>query len=211
MTDTARIAEAFFNDRYNVDAAVASDLIAVAMSRGGGYAELFFEHREGSNITFEQQLVKTASRTTGQGLGVRVIQGEAIGYAYTEDLSRDAMRRAADTAARIASRGDAAPPVDVVHYESADYYAPSASTVGVAPADKVELIRRADDAARAYDSSIARVDVNFIDELKHVMIVTSDGRITGDVQPLVRFNVACLSSGTATGRPRAGAAAGGWA
>jgi TldD protein len=193
MTDTARIAEAFFNDRYGIDTAVASDLIAVAMSRGGGYAELFFEHREGSNITFEQQLVKNASRSTGQGLGVRVIQGDAIGYAYTEDLSRDAMRRAADTAARIASRGDQAPPVDVVHYESANHYAPSASTVDVAPADKVDLIRRADNAARAYDASIARVDVNFIDELKHVLIITSDGRITGDVQPLVRFNVACLS------------------
>ena len=193
MTDTGRLAEAFFSDRYAVDAAAASDLLGVAMSRGGEHAELFFEHREGSNITFEQQRVKNASRSTSQGLGVRVIQGDAIGYAYTEDLGRDAMRRAADTAARIASRGDKAPPVDVIHYESANYYQPEASTVSVAPADKVDLIRRADTAARSFDTNIARVDVNFIDELKHVMIITSDGRITGDVQPLVRFNVACLS------------------
>ena len=59
------------------------------------------------------------------------------------------MRRAADTAARIASRGDKGPPIDVMHYESADYYRPEASTVAVAAADKVELIRRADRAARA--------------------------------------------------------------
>jgi TldD protein len=103
------------------------------------------------------------------------------------------MRRAADTAARIASRGYSAPPIDAMHFESANYYAPEASTIGVAPADKVALIRRADDAARAFDASIARVDVNFIDELKHVMVVTSAGRIAGDVQPLVRFNVSCLS------------------
>ena len=42
----------------------------------------------------------------------------------------------------------------------------------------------------AFDPSIARVDINFVDEMKHVMIVTSDGRIAGDVQPMVRFNVA---------------------
>jgi TldD protein len=193
LPDTARIAESFFNSRYGVDQTTAADLLGVAMSRGGDDAELFFEHREGSNIAFEQQAVKSASRSTTQGVGVRVLQGDAIGYAYTEDLSRDAMRRAADTAARIASRGDRAEPVDVMHYESADYYRPEASTVGVAPGEKVELIRRADRAARAFDPSIARVDVNMIDELKRIMLVTSDGRLTGDVQPLVRFNVSCLS------------------
>ena len=193
MTDSGRLAEAFFRDRYAIDETVAADLVGIAMSRGGDHAELYFEHREGSNIAFEQQHVKTASRTTTQGVGVRVLQGDAIGYAYSEDLGRDSMRRAADTAARIASRGDKAEPVDVMHYESASYYTPEAGTISVPAAEKVDLIRRADDAARAFDSSIARVDVNFIDELKHVMIVTSDGRMAGDVQPLVRFNVSCLS------------------
>ena len=193
MTDTGRLSESFFSSRYAIDQGVAADLLAMAMSRGGEHAELFFEHRQGSNITFEQQAVKSASKSTTQGLGVRVLQGDAIGYAYTEDLSRDAMRRAADTAARIASRGDTAPPVDVMHFESADYYQPGASTVDVPAAEKVDLVRRADRAARAFDPSITRADVNFIDELKHVLIATSDGRIAGDVQPLVRFNVSCLS------------------
>jgi TldD protein len=193
LADAGRIAESFFSARYGVDDATAADLLATAIGRGGDHAELFFEHREGSNITFEQQAVKTASRSTTQGVGVRVIQGDAIGYAYTEDLSREAMRRAADTAARIASRGDRVAPVDVLHFESANYYEPAASTIDVAPAEKVDLIRRADTAGRAFDPSIARVDVNFVDELKHVMIVTSDGRVAGDVQPLVRFNVSVLS------------------
>lgn len=192
-TDTGRLAESFFHDNFSIDHATASDLLATAMSRGGDHAELFFEHREGSNIAFEQQAVKTASRSTTQGVGIRVIQGDAIGCAYSEDLSREAMQRAADTAARIASRGKTQDPVDVVHYESANYFAPTASTVDVPAAEKVALIRRADDAARAYDSSISRADINFIDELKRVMIVTSDGRIAGDIQPLVRFNVSCLS------------------
>ena len=62
---------------------------------------------------------------------MRVLLGEAVGYAYTEDLVARAMRRAAETAAKIAARGDKAPPVDIVHYDTAHYYAPSASTIDV--------------------------------------------------------------------------------
>jgi TldD protein len=191
MTETDSLN--FFRQRYAIDAAMAQSLLAAALSRGGDYAELYFEHRTSGNITFEQQAVKSANRSISQGLGVRVLLGEAVGYAYTEDLSRDAMTRAAETAAKIAARGGEAPPVDVVHYETAQYYSPAASTIEVPAGDKVRLMRRADEAARAFDPSIARVDLNFVDELKHVAIFTSDGRMTGDVQPLVRFNVSCLS------------------
>ena len=183
----------FMRGRYGIDAAMAQSLLDAALSRGGEYAELYFEHRTSGSIAFEQQAVKSANRSISQGLGVRVLLGEAVGYAYTEDLSRDAMTRAADTAAKIASRGNKAPPIDVVHYDTAHYYSPDASTLEVAAHDKVDLMRRADEAARSFDGSIARVDIGFVDELKYVAIFTSDGRMTGDVQPLVRFNVSCLS------------------
>ncbi|HLF79574.1 MAG TPA: metallopeptidase TldD-related protein [Dehalococcoidia bacterium] len=183
----------FMRERYGIDTSTAQALLSAALSRGGDYAELYFEHRTSGNILFEQQAVKSANRSISQGLGVRVLLGEAVGYAYTEDLSRDAMTRAAETAAKIAARGDKAPPVDIVSYETAHYYAPGANTLTVPADDKVQLMRRADAAAREFDSSIARVDMAFVDELKYVAIFTSDGRMTGDVQPLVRFNVSCLS------------------
>ena len=192
-TDSSRTALAFLRDRYGIDTAVAQSLLDAALSRGGEYAELYFEHRTSGNINFEQQAVKSANRSISQGLGVRVLLGEAVGYAYTEDLSRDAMLRAADTAAKIASQGGKAPPIDVIHFETANHYSQAASTLEVPAQDKVQLMRRADDAARAFDPSIARVDMVFADELKYVAIFTSDGRMTGDVQPLVRFNVSCLS------------------
>ena len=183
----------FMRERYGIDEATAQSLLDAALSRGGEYAELYFEHKNAGNIQFEQQAVKSANRGISQGLGVRVLVGEAVGYAYTEDLSRSAMLRAADTAAKIASRGDRIKPADTIHYETASHYSPSASTVDVAPADKVALLRRADAAARAYDPSIARVDIGIVDEVKTIAVFTSDGRFVSDVQPLVRFNVTCLS------------------
>ena len=184
---------AFMRDRFAIDEATAQSLLDLALSRGGEFAELYFEHKTAGSIVFEQQVVKNATRSISQGLGMRVLLGEAVGYAYTEDLSTDAMRRAAETAARIAARGDKTPPQDAVHYDTPQYYTPEGSTVDVPAQEKVDLIRRADEAARAFDPSIARADISFVDELKHVAIFTSDGRMTSDVQPLVRFNVSCLS------------------
>ena len=193
MTERNAPGVAFMRDRFAIDEATAQSLLDTALSQGGEYAELYFEHKNSGNILFEQQAVKSATRGVSQGVGVRVLLGEAVGYAYTEDLSTDAMRRAAETAARIASRGDKVHPTEAVHYETPQYYAPEGSTVSVPPQEKVDLIRRADNAARAFDPSISRVDIGFIDELKHIAIFTSDGRMTSDVQPLVRFNVTCLS------------------
>ncbi|MGB2694619.1 MAG: metallopeptidase TldD-related protein [Dehalococcoidia bacterium] len=184
---------AFMRERFAIDEVVAQNLLDLALSRGGEHAELYFEHKNSGNILFEQQNVKSATRNVSQGVGIRVLLGDAVGYAYTEDLSDDAMRRAAETAAKIASRGDKVTPVDGVHYETPQYYSPGGNTVDVPAQEKVDLIRRADDAARAFDASIERVDVSFVDELKRIAIFTSDGRMTSDIQPLVRFNVSCLS------------------
>jgi len=47
------------------------------------------------------------------GLGVRVQKGDATGYAHVEDLSWDAMKRAAETAARIAQGGKTIAPLKI--------------------------------------------------------------------------------------------------
>ena len=186
-------AAAFFQDSFAVDAAVLGELLGAALGRGGDYAELYFEHRETGTILFEDRQVKTVGGGVMQGLGVRVIQGEAVGYAYTEDLSREAMRRACDTAAQISGSNRTVDPVDINAERPPQYYPVVGESIEAAAADKLAVIRRADRAARAYHPSIARVDVMLADETKRVMIATSEGRLTGDVQPLIRINITCLS------------------
>ena len=186
-------AAAFFRAQFAIDDDVLSELLGAALEHGGDYAELYFEHRESGSIQFEEQRVKNVSGGIVQGLGVRVIAGDAIGYAYTEDLSRERMHQAADTAARISSRGEHTGPIGLQPVDASQFY-PVVGPVSEAPAAaKVDLIRSADRAARAYHPSIARVDISLADELKRVLVATSDGRVSGDVQPMVRFNVTCLS------------------
>ena len=186
-------AGAYFHDTFGIDAAVMSELLGVALGRGGDYAELYFESRESGSITFEDQAVKNVGGGVMQGLGVRVIVGEAVGYAYTEDLSREAMRRAAETAAQIARGSRTVAPVDINVERPPQFYPVLHESVDAAAADKLAVIRRADSAARGHHSSISRADITLTDEVKRVLIATSDGRLVGDIQPQIVFTVSCLS------------------
>src|SRR6185295_1649559 len=58
---------------------------------------------------------------------------------------------------------------------------------------KIALLKEADRAARSFDPRISQVQASYIDETKHVLIVSSSGRCVWDVQPLVRMNVSCIA------------------
>src|SRR6516164_6703103 len=94
-----------------IDAAVAEKLLAIALSRGGDYADLFFEYRAAGGFVYDEGILKSVSRGVSMGVGVRVQKGDATGYAYVEELEWDAMKRAAETAAQIATGGGASMPI----------------------------------------------------------------------------------------------------
>src|SRR5688572_31247634 len=105
-----------------IDATVVEALIAEALSSGGDYADLYFEYRSGADYVFEEGRVRTVGRGVVLGLGVRVLRGDATGYAYTEELSEDRMIEAARTAGQIASGGGAPAPVALQTVSLPDFY-----------------------------------------------------------------------------------------
>src|SRR5258708_197742 len=88
-----------------IASALAEKLLTIALSRGGDYADLFFEYRAAGGFVFDEGILKSVSRGVSMGLGARVQKGDATGYAYVERLDWDAMKHAALTAAQIASGG----------------------------------------------------------------------------------------------------------
>src|SRR3954447_9061089 len=142
-----------------IDAATAERLLSAALGSGGDYADLYFEYRSGADFSFEEGRVRTVGRGVILGLGVRVLKGDATGYAYTEELSPARMREAARTAGQIASGGGAAAPVGPRPGAAGHFYPIAETSLERPGAEKVELLRRADRAARAYDPRIVRVEV----------------------------------------------------
>ncbi len=173
----------------DLDVRVLEGLLGEALSAGGDYADLYFEYRSGADFVFEEGRVRTVGRGVVLGLGVRVLSGDATGYAYTAELSEERMRDAARTAGRIA-RSQARPgPINVSPVAVADLYPVAQSSLRVPGADKVDLLRRADQAARSFDRRIVRVEASLSEEWRSILLLTSDGRLARDSQPMIRFGV----------------------
>src|SRR6478735_7680869 len=190
-----------------IDAEVCRKLLGVALSKGGDYADLFFEYRASAGLSFEEGITKSASKGVALGLGVRVQRGDATGYAHVEDLSFEAMKRAAETAARIANEKPGAPPERLLPLSLPSRYELAGSSLAEPGTKKRELLERASRAALAFDARIIKAEVSFNESVREVLIATSDGRMAYDVQPMIRFGVRAVAE--KDGRREAGSSGGG--
>ncbi len=176
-----------------IDQQIARRLLNAALQAGGDYADLYFEYRTSADYVLEDQRIKTVGRGVSMGLGVRVTKGDATGYAYSEDLSVERMEHAARTAGQIASGGGSAVPMAIEPVAVPNYYPVDSPSLAVPASEKLALLRAADHAARQADSRIAKVDVSFVEQIREVLVVTSDGRLSRDQMPLIRFGVRAVA------------------
>lgn len=190
-----------------VDAEIAGKLLNAALSKGGDYADLFYEYCASGSYSYDEGILKAAGRAVSMGLGVRVMKGDATGYAYVEDLSMEAMLRAAQTAANIASAGGQTGPAGFQTPSAGHRYEVPNLTLDVPGEQKRALLERADVKARALDSRIVRVDASFNEEIRELLIATSDGRFVHDRQPLMRFGVRAIAE--KDGKRQTGSSGGG--
>jgi TldD protein len=177
--------------------------------RNVDYADLYFESCVSESVSMEESLVKRATKSVSQGVGVRATAGEKTGFAYSDELTKKDLELAADTARYIANSpsGSDAVPVPVHHRPIRDLYPIDRAQAEVATAERVSLLNAIDAEARRYDPRIKNVMASFNTEYKVVMVATSDGTLIGDVQPLSRLQVTCVAE--ENGQRQAGSFGGG--
>jgi TldD protein len=200
--------QSFFASRFGITERDLESYLSEALSAGGEYADLYFEYLATSSIGIDEGIVKSASQGVELGVGVRVVIGERTGYAYSDDLSPDKIRKAARVAARIAKG-----PASIVKtgFEEAhkhNLYPMLQSPHETGLAERVDLVKRADLAARAYDKRVFQVQAGYADSVREVLVATSDGRLSFDRQPMARLNVMVLAREEG-GVPQYGHAGGG--
>jgi len=184
----------FFSSRFGVTERDLAQYLGLALSRGGDYADLYFEYRTTSSVHLEESIIKTATRGISVGVGVRVLSGEKTGYAYSDDLSREKIEKAALTAAHIATTAGKIASVGISGSVAGhNLYPVEHPTIDLDVNQKIVLVQEADGAARSCDPRIREVIVNYADELKRILIATSQGRIVADEQPLTRLTVFCIA------------------
>src|SRR5258707_14672761 len=168
----------FFAERFGITEHNLEQYLSEALSAGGEYADLYFEYLATSSIGIDEGIVKSATQGVALGVGVRVIAGERTGYAYSDNLEPESIRKAARVPALIA-RGPA--PIVKTGFEEArkhNLYPMLTAPHEMGLAERVDLVKRADIAARAYDTRVFQVQAVFLDSLRQVLVASSDGRLS---------------------------------
>jgi TldD protein len=202
------LSDSFFGQKFGITEHDLQSYLDEALSAGGDYADLYFEYLATSSLSIDESIVKSAVQGVSLGVGVRVIAGERTGYAYSDDLSPEKIRRAARVAACIA-KGPAK--VDKTGFEEAnkrDLYPILQAPNETSLTERVELVKRADRAARAYDSRVFQVQASYADSLRQVLVANSDGVLSFDRQPMARMGVGVLAR-QGDGTPQRGYSGGG--
>jgi TldD protein len=172
---------------FGVDDAAIDRTLGEALSHGAEYADLYFQQALDHSIGMEDGIVSRASSSVDRGVGIRAVIGDQTGYAYSEDLSPEAMRDAARTAASIARSGGGVSPVRRGARAQPDLYAIGRDWDAVPVGEKLPLLRRVEALARQEDAHIEKVSISWADSDERVLIATSDGTLACDRRPMTRM------------------------
>ena len=180
--------------RFGVTEVLIRRALGEALSSGGDFADVFFQHQVGNTYVLEDGAVNRAFTSVNLGVGVRVVKGDQTGYGFTEDLTPEGLELAARTAAAIAMGPSRPGPQRFGALgELPSRYAVGTRWEDIRPEKKLPLLHTVNEKALAADPRIRKVRVFFSDESGAVLVADSDGRIVEDLQPMTSMALTCVA------------------
>jgi TldD protein len=168
-------------------------LLEAALSKGGDFAEIYFEHTVQNSLMLDEEKISTATRGLDRGAGFRVIKGEKTGYAFSDDLDPAKLKEAALTAALIADGRVSSVPRAFRSVTPPSYYLVETAPDGVAAKLKAELLLKANASGRGFDKRITQFRAGFSDTTKRIAIANSEGLYAEDTQTLTSLGANALA------------------
>jgi TldD protein len=171
------------------------------------YADLYFQYTRAEGWSLEEGIVKAGSFSIDQGVGVRAIAGDRTAFAYSDEISYDALADAARATRAIAAAGGGKKTRVARRSRAPRRYEPLDPLATLPAEAKVGLLEKLERLCRARDPRVAQVMAHLGGEYEVVLIARSDGLIAADVRPLVRLSVQVIAE--SNGRRETGTAGGG--
>lgn len=211
MTSLFSLAQQTLLTPYGLDTGRIEQVFSNMMAHRLDYADLYFQYSRAESWSLEEGIVKSGSFSIDQGVGVRAVTGEKTAFAYSDDISLNALESAATVTRAIARQGgtQSVPMVVPSHADSQhrDIYLPHDPIASLQAADKVTLLERLEQHARALDPRVVQVMASLAGEYEVVMVARNDGLMNADVRPLVRLSLQVIVE--SNGKREQGSAGGG--
>ena len=192
---------------YSIETGHIEKVFASMMAHRLDYADLYFQYSRAESWSLEEGMVKSGSFSIDQGVGVRAVSGEKTAFAYSDDISLNALDSAAQVTRAIARQGGTQSVPAIRHGSRREIYLPHDPIASLKDAEKVALLERLEGYARALDPRVVQVMAGLAGEYEVVMVARNDGLMNADIRPLVRLSVQVIIE--SNGKREQGSAGGG--
>jgi TldD protein len=210
MNESFTIADRCLLMPYELDMDRLHQVFGKILTHQIDYADLYFQYNRSEGWVLEEGIVKSGSFNIDQGVGVRAISGEKTAFAYSDDISLNALIAAAKATRAIANQGNmhsVQVAQQVARDNSRSLYLPYDPIANFNDSDKVALLEKLEGFARAIDKRVIQVVASLAGEYEVIMVARSDGLLAADVRPLVRVSLQVIAE--ENGRREQGVAGGG--
>jgi TldD protein len=174
----------YFTKEFGIDDALCQKLLAKALSKGGDFADLYFEYSVQNFLGLEDGKVNQSYGDISLGVGIRTVKGEQIGYGFTQDLTEESMMSAAATASTLCDMSAKSVDTTFNLLKTSNYYPLSPDFNGIPAKSKLPLLQNINQKCFALSPEIVKVNAGFSSTVKRIVIVTSDGVKAEDLIPL---------------------------
>ncbi|WP_237246595.1 metalloprotease TldD [Sideroxyarcus emersonii] len=171
------------------------------------YADLYFQYGRAESWSLEEGIVKSGSFSIDQGVGVRAVSGEKTAFAYSDDITLQALEDAALATRAIARQGGNQSAAHMHVGKTRELYLPHDPIATLKADDKVALLEKLERMARALDPRVTQVMANLAGEYEVILVARNDGLMSADIRPLVRLSLQVIVE--SNGRREQGSAGGG--
>ena len=169
-------------------------ILAAALEGGADFAEIFYEDTKRNSISLENSKLERVKTGYDLGVGVRVITGDQVSYAYTDDLSMDSLLQTAKVAGSASQGNGGVAVADLTKQQPQLVHPVNIKPTTVDKKRKVQLVQDANQAARGYNDNIRQVMVSYSDKNQRIMVANSEGLLIKDERTYSRMRVQAVAS-----------------
>lgn len=160
------------------------------------YADLYFQSINAESWYLEDGIVKSGNYGASKGVGIRAVNHDKTGLAFSEDITVAALEEASKAATSIATscNNSTAKTIKIKSsYQNNnlqhDLYSTENPLISIFDQEKIILLQTINDIARSLDSRISQVTASLAASHEIILIASSDGTYVADLRPLIRLSV----------------------
>lgn len=155
-------------------------------------ADIYFQSSHFESWVMEGGLIKEGSHNIERGAGVRIVNADKSGFAYSDRIDLPDLLESANNVRAIVRQGQSTSTGITSQKNWPKYYGIENPLQSLTDQQRVDLLHRIDAETRKIDSRVEEVIISLAGEHETVLIAGHDGKLAADIRPLVRLNVSVI-------------------